>query len=82
MITHYKFDSFVMTSKSENACCLHSDDYVCTLLSQEGSTPLYVASQKGHSLVAELLLSKGAGVNLPSKVQLFSVGILGESYII
>ena len=72
MITHKKFDSFVMTSKSDSACCLHSDDYVCTLLSQDGTTPLHIASEKGHSQVAELLLSKGAGVNLPKKVLLFS----------
>ena len=40
------------------------------LSSQNGPTPLYVASQNGHSQVAELLLSKGADVNLPNKVQL------------
>ena len=68
-----------MTSKSESGCCLRSDDHVCTLLSQDGTTSLHIASGKGHSQVAELLLSKGAGVDLPKKVWLFSVGILSES---
>ena len=42
------------------------------LPSQDGATPLYIASQNGHSQVAELLLSKGANVNLPMKVQYVS----------
>ena len=57
-----------MTSKFKATCNLCSDDYVCMLLSQDGATPLYAASQNGHSQVAELLLSKGADVNLPKKV--------------
>ena len=39
------------------------------LSSQNGATPLYIASLNGHSQVAELLLSKGANVNHPMKVQ-------------
>ena len=39
------------------------------LWSQGGFTPLYVASHNGHSQVAELLLSKGADVNLSNQVQ-------------
>ena len=38
------------------------------LSSQDGFTPLMVAAGNGHSKVAELLLSKGADVNLPVKV--------------
>ena len=45
---------------------------VCMLSSQNSATPLYIASQNGHSQVAELLLSKGANVNLPMKVQYVS----------
>ena len=48
------------------------DDCVCMLSSQNGATPLYIASANGHSQVAELLLSKGANVNLPKKVQYMS----------
>ena len=48
---------------------VYSDDYVHILSSQDGAAPLFIASQEGHSQVAELLLSKGAGVNLPKKVQ-------------
>ena len=57
----------MITRKS--ACNLHSD-VVCMLSSQDGATPLFIASQEGHSQVAKLLLSKGADVNLPIKVQL------------
>ena len=42
------------------------------LSSQGGVTPLLAASLKGHSQVAELLLSKGADVNLPEQVQYVS----------
>ena len=42
------------------------------LSSQDGATPLFIASQNGHSQVAEILLSKGANVNLPKKVQYVS----------
>ena len=42
---------------------------VCMLPSQNGTTPLYIASQNGHSPIAEILLGKGAIVNLPKKVQ-------------
>ncbi len=45
---------------------------VFMLSSQGGITPLYIASQEGHSQVAELLLSKGADVNLPKQVLYFS----------
>ena len=46
-----------------------SDVYVFMLSSQDGFTPLLGASQNGHSQVVELLLSKGADVNLPKQVQ-------------
>ena len=57
-----------MTSKISGACNLCSDYYVCILSSQDGFTPLQIASQNGHRQVAELLLSKGADVNLPNQV--------------
>ena len=61
--------SKVITKKGAGS--LHSDNYmyVCMLSSQNGVTPLYIASQQGHSQVAEVLLSKGADVNLPEQVQ-------------
>ena len=42
--------------------CIH-------LFTQNGATSLYVAAERGHSQVAELLLTKGADVNLPEQVQ-------------
>ena len=53
----------------KGAGSVNSDDLVCMLSSQNGATPLYIASRNGHSQVAELLLSKGADVNLPEQVR-------------
>ena len=39
---------------------------------QNGITPLYGASQKGHTSVVSLLLYKGAAVDLPNKVRMIS----------
>jgi ankyrin repeat protein len=39
----------------------------CTL--QNGASPLYIASQNGHTDVAQLLLDRGAGVNIADKVR-------------
>ena len=39
---------------------------------QYGTTPLYIASQNGHTSVVSLLLDKGAAVNLQDKVTMIS----------
>ena len=39
---------------------------------QNGFTPLYGASQKGHTSVVSLLLDKGASVDLLNKVRMIS----------
>ena len=39
---------------------------------QEGFTPLYVASQYGRTSVVNLLLDKGAAVDLLNKVRMIS----------
>ena len=42
--------------------------FMLVFVIHDGFTPLYVASWSGHSQVAELLLSKGADVNIPIQV--------------
>ena len=39
---------------------------------QDGITPLYIASQEGHTSVVSLLLDKGSAVDLPDKVRMIS----------
>lgn len=39
------------------------------ILTKQGVTPLHLASQEGHADMAALLVSKGAQVNVPNKVQ-------------
>ena len=37
-------------------------------LLQDGTTPLFLASQEGHKDIVEVLLNHGAEVDLPNKV--------------
>ena len=56
----------------KGAGSVNSDHHVCMFSSQNGATPLLNASLNGHSQVTELLLSKGADVNLRMQVQYVS----------
>uniref|UniRef100_A0A3Q3AWA1 Uncharacterized protein n=1 Tax=Kryptolebias marmoratus TaxID=37003 RepID=A0A3Q3AWA1_KRYMA len=38
------------------------------ILTKQGVTPLHLASQEGHTDMAALLISKGAQINVPTKV--------------
>ena len=42
--------------------------YIIIPLAQDGSTPVNVASQEGHSDVVNILIRNGADVNLAWKV--------------
>ena len=52
------------------------DNIMCTLISiatmiclmQEGTTPLYIAGQNGHTKTVQLLLDNGASVNKSNMV--------------
>ena len=41
---------------------------MCFSLTQDGSTPLYIASQNGHFDVVDVLIRNGADVNMASHV--------------
>ena len=40
-------------------------------LTQTGATPLFIASQKGHIEVVNILIRNGANINLAKKVRYF-----------
>ena len=40
---------------------------------QDGDCPLYIASDKGHDKTVEILLQAGATVDLPDKVEDYSL---------
>ena len=42
--------------------------YIIIPLTQDGATPLHVASQKGHSDIVNTLIRNGADINQPMKV--------------
>ena len=46
----------------------HSNVSDISYLPQDGTTPLIVASQKGHSDVVNILIRSGAGVDVPKNV--------------
>ena len=41
-------------------------------LTQNGATPLFIASQKGHSDVVNILIRNGADVNMAKEVRYYS----------
>ena len=43
--------------------------HVIIPLTQDGATPLFIASQHGHSDVVNTLIRTGAGVNMAKKVR-------------
>ena len=45
----------------------------CYYLAQTGATPLFIASQKGHSEVVKILIKNGADVDLARKVCRYNV---------
>ena len=48
-------------------------NYLCFIFTQGGATPLFIASQKGHLNVAEILIAAGAKVDLAKDVSLDTV---------
>ena len=38
------------------------------ILSQDGATPLFMASQEGHSDTVTILIRSGANINIPREV--------------
>ena len=46
---------------------------VVVALLQNGCTPLYLASQKGHIKVVHALIAEGASVNKPDNVRTIAV---------
>ena len=47
---------------------VHSSLHVIIPLTQTGATPLYIASENGHSGVVNILIRNGADINLALNV--------------
>ena len=43
------------------------------IISQTGATPLYIASQNGHSDIVTILITSGANINIPHEVDVIHV---------
>ena len=52
---------------------IHLYLHVIIPLSQDGVTPLFMASQKGHSEVVNILIRDGADINLARNVWRYNV---------
>ena len=51
---------------------VHTTTHTCThntMCTQDGASPLHIASQKGHNRIVEMLLQAGATVDLQNKVE-------------
>ena len=51
---------------------VHTTTHTCThntMCTQDGTSPLHIASQKGHNRIVEMLLQAGATVDLQNKVE-------------
>lgn len=51
------------------------------ILTKQGVTPLHLASQEGHADIAALLISKGAQINVQTKVVYKRVGVEWELFL-
>ena len=62
------------TSQCDILCpSISSYMYICIPFTQNGGTPLFMASQKGNLDVVEILLAAGAKVDLAKDVSLDSL---------
>ena len=52
---------------------IHSSLHFIIPLTQTGETPLFMASQKGHSEVVNILIRNGADINLARNVWRYNV---------
>ena len=57
-----------------NSGCLSC--YLCIVISQDGATPLWMASQNGHSSIVDLLLRHGGDPNIADEVSSTSTTVL------
>ena len=57
----------------DNVITVHSSLHVIIPFTQTGGTPLYIASEKGHSDVVNILIKNRADINLARNVWRYNV---------
>ena len=60
--------NLVCRKKCHNCCAHHLPTNDFTVYIQDGISPLYVASQEGHTDVVDLLVRAGADIHQATKV--------------
>ena len=62
--THTNMHMYAHTTTTHTHAHTHT-----TMCTQDGTSPLYIASQNGHDRIVEMLLQAGATVDLQDKVK-------------
>ena len=60
-------------NKTMSLLYIHLYTHIIIPLTQDGATPLYIASEKGHRDIVNILIRNGADINLARNVWRYNV---------